>query len=118
MKRERRDTSGFGQFGERCAAAWYRRAGYEVLASNWRCREGELDLIVTKDSLVVFVEVKARSSDRFGSGADAVDWRKQRRVRLVASRWLETATRGYADLRFDVADVDRRGALQIFEGCF
>lgn len=112
----------FGRFGEQCAAEWYENAGFRVLARNWRCARGELDLIVADDSQVVFVEVKARSSSRFGSGADAVDWRKQRKVRSIASMWLEqrpSADSGYfADLRFDVVDVDHRGNVQVFEDCF
>ncbi len=112
---------GFGRFGEQCAAEWYENAGFTVLARNWRCARGELDLVVACDSLIVFVEVKARSSNRFGSGADAVDWRKQNKVRAVALEWLEQrqARGGYfADLRFDVVDVDGRGSVQVHEGCF
>ena len=112
----------FGRFGEQCAADWYRDAGYEILARNWRCARGELDLIAANDELVVFVEVKARSSARFGSGADAVDWRKQRKVRAIASQWLEQrpeSDRSYfEELRFDVVDVDAQGTLQVYEGCF
>ncbi len=108
----------FGRFGERSAARWYRGAGYDVLARNWRCREGELDLVVATGSVVVFVEVKARSSSRFGTGAEAVDHRKQRRVRAVASRWLAANGGRYAEVRFDVVDVDRDGRLQLFQDCF
>ena len=56
----------FGQAGEDRAAAWYRAHGYAVLDRNWRCREGELDLVVRRGRTLVFVEVKARRTDRFG----------------------------------------------------
>ena len=71
----------FGQAGEDRAAAWYRARGYAVLARNWRCREGELDLVVRRGRTLVFVEVKTRRTDRFGIPAEAVTPTKQRRLR-------------------------------------
>ena len=108
----------FGRFGEAAAARWYRRAGYRILDRNWRCREGELDLVVARGSEVVFVEVKARSGGFYGTGAEAVDHRKQRRLRRLAVRWLEASVRGYAEVRFDVVEVDRRGHLRLHHDCF
>ena len=117
----------FGQRGENAAADWYVSAGYQVLDRNWRCPEGEIDLIVAKGSTVAFVEVKARSSGRYGTGFDAVDWRKQRRVRSVARQWLATCRSAdvehgsgpfYEELRFDVVDVARDGTVQVRHGCF
>ena len=61
-----------GAAGEDVAAAWYRAAGYEVLARNWRCREGELDLVVAGSGVVVFCEVKTRRGDAFGLPSEAV----------------------------------------------
>ena len=55
-----------GRWGEEEAARWYRTRGYEVVARNWRCRAGELDLVARIDRTVVFCEVKARRSDAFG----------------------------------------------------
>ena len=77
-----------------------------------------MDLVVQSGDTVVFVEVKARSSSRYGSGFDAVDHRKQRRVRAVAARWLAASGHGWADVRFDVADVDARGHVLIRQDCF
>lgn len=108
----------FGRFGEQCAAEWYLQNGYEILNRNWRCSRGELDLIVSKGTLVAFVEVKARSSRRFGSGAEAVDWRKQARIRSLASNWLDANHGYFADVQFDVVDVDGRGGLEVFQDCF
>jgi putative endonuclease len=108
----------FGRRGEAAAASWYQNNGYRVLASNWRCREGEIDLIVASGDTVVFVEVKARSTTRFGTGADAVDWRKQQKVRSVARHWLAGQPHHFPELRFDVVDVDARGTLQLHHGCF
>ncbi|MEL6983761.1 MAG: YraN family protein [Actinomycetota bacterium] len=117
--RDRRsDAAQFGRFGEAAAARWYRRAGYRVLAHNWHCREGELDLIVARDGAVTFVEVKARADDRYGTGAEAVGFRKQRRIRTAALRWLDQADGFVGDIRFDVVEVDRRGRLQLHHDCF
>ena len=70
-----------GAVGETLAARYYERLGFEVLARNWRCATGELDLVVGRGDLVVFVEVKSRSSLAFGHPAEAVTRDKQRRIR-------------------------------------
>ena len=77
-----------GVSGEDLAAAWYLDRGYAVLARNWRCREGELDLIVRNGRELVFCEVKARTTDAFGVPAEAVSATKQARIRRLAARWL------------------------------
>jgi putative endonuclease len=107
-----------GHDGESIAAAWYESQGFHVLDRNWRTRTGELDVVVCRDDLVVFCEVKTRTTRRFGSGADAVGWEKQRRVRALAVEWLQQSTQHYSDIRFDVADVDGRGQVEVLEGCF
>ncbi len=111
-----------GQFGEDAAAEWYRNKQYKILDRNWRVREGEIDLICTLHrggkGTVVFVEVKTRSSKRFGAGYMAVDWRKQKKLRQLALLWLASVDRYYDELRFDVVDVDQRGNLQVWEAAF
>jgi len=109
---------GLGRRGEDLAAAWYADHGYEVLARNWRCRAGELDLIVAQGRLVVFCEVKSRASDRFGAPAEAVTRAKQTRIRRLAARWLEdeAPVRPRA-IRFDVACV-LDGSVDVMEGAF
>lgn len=89
-----------------------------MVARNWRCREGELDLIVRQGRLYVFVEVKNRSSERFGSPVEAVTRTKQARVRRLAARWLEHEAPARARaIRFDVVTV-LRGQLEVIEGAF
>ena len=107
-----------GRDGERRAAEWYRANGYTILARNWRVRSGELDLVVGRDGLVVFCEVKTRTSTRFGRGAEAVGHDKRRRIRALAIEWLRAADGHYPDVRFDVVEVDGRGTIEVFEGCF
>lgn len=91
--------------GEEAAAAWYQEHGYRVVDRNWRCRSGELDLVVRRGGLVVFCEVKTRSSDAFGLPAEAVGRQKQQRIRVLAARWLEESPSPAAEIRFDVAAV-------------
>jgi putative endonuclease len=111
-----------GQRGEILVAGWYEAAGYEILDRNWRCREGELDLICARGRTVVFCEVKTRTSARFGAPVEAVTGVKQRRIRVLAARWLEARQLRGRDLRFDVASVmaPRGGdpVIEVIEGAF
>lgn len=107
-----------GRAGEELAATWYVEHGYEVLDRNWRLRSGEIDLVCRRQRVVVFCEVKTRSSTRFGRGLEAVGRRKQQRIRALALQWLQQGTGRYAEIRFDVADVDGDGNVEIIEGCF
>lgn len=106
-----------GARGERQAATWYESRGYVVLEKNWRCRDGELDLILGSQNLVVFCEVKTRSSAAFGTPAAAVTRAKQRRIRHLAMRWLDESPSRYARLRFDVVSI-LAGDLEVVEDAF
>ena len=98
-----------GRWGEDLAAQHLTATGALVLARNWRCREGELDVVALEPGgTVVFVEVKTRSGTGFGEPAEAVGPVKARRIRIVACRWLEAhRPPGAGDLRFDVVSVVR-----------
>jgi putative endonuclease len=77
-----------------------------VLARNWRCAHGEIDLVLGAPGLVVICEVKARAGDGFGGPQAAVDWRKQRRLRRLGALWLaEHPQTDAVEIRFDVAIV-------------
>lgn len=113
-----------GGRGEAAVAEWYESRGYRVLDRNWRCGEGELDLVLADEGgrLVVFCEVKTRASSRFGSPFEAVTPAKQRRLRRLAGRWLaEAKPAGLAapQLRMDVAAVrigpDGRFVIDVVE---
>jgi putative endonuclease len=92
-----------------------------VLERNWRRRQGEVDLIVRRGRTVAFCEVKVRSSDRFGTGAEAVMGPKQRRIRRLATRWLSELVpatgRDRVELRFDVVSITA-GRVEVIEGAF
>ena len=109
-----------GARGEQLAVDWYTARGYEVVARNWRCRQGEVDLIVRREGELVFCEVKSRSSDRYGLPAEAVTPAKQRRLRRLAMLFLDSPdwVGGRAgELRFDVAAVMGR-RVEVIEGAF
>lgn len=106
-----------GARGEALAAAWYEANGYQIIERNWRCREGELDLVVRRARTVVFCEVKARSTDAFGLPAEAVDRAKRQRLRVLAARWLDEAPFRAREIRFDVVSVTG-GAVEVLEGAF
>ena len=105
-------TAALGRYGEQLAAEHLTAAGMTVLARNWRCSQGELDLVLQDtDGTVVFCEVKTRSGTGFGEPSEAVGRRKAGRLRALACRWLaEHRPPGATDLRFDVVSiVQRRG---------
>ena len=106
-----------GRFGEDEAARWYRRRGYEVLARNWRCELGELDLVLGAPGLVVFCEVKARASAEFGGPQGAVNHTKQRRLRRLAAAWLAVERPGTVQVRFDVVAVVN-ARVEVIEDAF
>ena len=85
-----------GARGEDRAAAWYVAQGYEVLARNWRCREGEIDLICGKDRRVVICEVKTRRSLAFGEPVEAVTRAKAARLRRLAAAYVRGHETGSA----------------------
>ena len=70
-----------GRWGEALAAEHLRRAGYQILAANWRSRFGEIDLIAADQNYLCFVEVKLRKSAAFGGAGEFVDRRKQNKLR-------------------------------------
>ena len=88
-----------------------------MLDRNWRGSGGELDLVLGRDGTVVFCEVKTRSSTAYGHPAEAVDRRKQQRIRSLATQWLRQHHEPAAHLRFDVACV-LNGRLEVLEGAF
>jgi putative endonuclease len=110
-----------GRRGEDAAAALYVRRGYRVLARNWRCRVGELDLVASRGRTLVVCEVKTRRGSRFGGGYEAVDARKRMKLRAVAEVFL-LQHRVHGDVRFDVASVwvrpDGSADVELFEDAF
>lgn len=94
-----------GAEGERAAEKFLRRARYTILARNYRCRGGEVDLIALDRSTVVFIEVKTRTQPGFGSPLEAVDQRKQRQIQRAAQYYLSENRLHDRNARFDVVGV-------------
>lgn len=94
-----------GRRGEDRAAQYLRRRGYRILARNWRCRLGEIDLIALDGDTLVFVEVKTRRGDLFGSPELAVTPRKQRQLTKAALSFIMSRKLGHLPGRFDVVAI-------------
>ena len=116
---ERREL---GRLGETLASARLEAAGLRVVARNWRCRDGEIDLVAAGPGLLVFCEVKTRRGHGFGSPAAAVTPVKQARLRRLAAAYLAASPAPPCRIRFDVVAVTwpRGGAavLEHLEGVF
>jgi putative endonuclease len=106
-----------GAYGEELVARWYEQRGYRVLDRNWRCRDGEIDLIVALANTVVFCEVKTRRNLDYGLPAEAVGWKKQRTIRMAASAWMRETGSRPSVMRFDVASVVQR-EVSVIEAAF
>jgi len=96
---------GVGRYGEDVAARHLEDAGLQILARNWRCPDGEIDIVARDRGALVICEVKTRSSDRFGLPAEAVSRRKMDRLRRLAYCWLQEHPARGAEVRFDVISV-------------
>jgi putative endonuclease len=106
-----------GRFGEDLAARWYTAHGYEVVTRNWRCTDGELDIVARRPGTLVICEVKARRSAAYGGPAAAVGHDKQMRLRRLALRFLAEHGLHEPVVRFDVACVIGAG-IEVIEGAF
>ena len=94
-----------GRWGEALAADWLRKQGCKVLEANWRCRFGELDLIVQDGAYLCFVEVKLRKNSQFGRAGEFVDRRKQEKLRTAAELYL-SLNPSVLQPRFDVIEIN------------
>ena len=111
-------TKAAGDRGEAAVARYLRKKGYAMLSSQWRCRFGELDLVARdRHGVICFVEVKLRGSTAHGLPREAVDSRKQERLRKTAASWLARYDLMDQRVRFDVAEVyvDESGGLDRLE---
>ena len=93
------------QRGEEAAARKLRADGYRIIARNFRCRSGELDIIAEEGGELVFVEVRSRTSTDYGTPAESVNRRKQRQIARTASHYLRWQVGGERACRYDVVEV-------------
>ena len=94
-----------GERGEALAARYLEEQGLTVLSKNWRCPEGELDLVLTDGKTLVVCEVKTRTSDNYGTPAEAVDDAKAGRIRTLARRWRTEHGVAFVDTRYDIVSI-------------
>ncbi len=95
-----------GRLAEDLSAWYFRLKGYRILARNWRTRFGEIDLIVQKGKTLVFVEVKARRSQRKGSPEEALTPAKKKKLLRLAEAYLSANPNAATVYRFDLLAVD------------
>jgi len=111
-----------GVLGEAAAADRYRSRGFQVLACNWRCAAGEIDVVASRDGLLVICEVKTRRGAAFGGGFDSVTARKQQKLRQLTEIYLRSSDASPRSIRFDVASVavsaEGRVDVELFEDAF
>jgi putative endonuclease len=116
------DRQELGRRGEALACARLADAGLRVVARNWRCRAGEIDVVAAADGLLVFCEVKTRRGDGYGTAAAAVTPAKQARLRALAAAYLAATPHPPCRVRFDVVTVlwprGRQPAVDHLEGAF
>ena len=111
-----------GEQGEDLAVKALKECGYKILERNFRCRFGEIDIIARDEETTVFIEVKARNNNKFGLAEEAVDYRKQQKIRQVAEFYLLINDNPARDCRFDVCCVsfkEKEGpGVKILKNCF
>lgn len=106
----------YGEASEAAAATYLRSLGFAILTRNLRTPDGEIDIVAREGGTLVFIEVKARASYRFGSPLGAVDRRKRARIRAVAEDYLQFVA-PTAKARFDVLTVDG-ATLRLYRDAF
>ena len=114
-------TQAFGELGERIAERWLARQGWRVVHRRYRFGHRDIDLVVERDGVVAFVEVKARSGERFGDPVEAVNWRKRIDLERSALSWISHHGRSDESYRFDVVGIlvqGRRVRIRHVENAF
>ncbi|MBP3431325.1 MAG: YraN family protein [Clostridia bacterium] len=94
-----------GLVGELSATDFLRSKGYKIVQTNFKTKFGEIDIIALYKGVIVFVEVKNRSTLAYGRPIEAVDWRKQQKIRCVAEFYLMNKKKSEADVRFDIIEI-------------
>lgn len=105
-----------GFFGERKAAAYLKKQGYEILERNFRCPFGEVDIIAGKGDVTAFIEVKTRTNDLYGAPNEAVDNKRKQRYKNCA-RYYFANREIDCTVRFDVIEVTKSG-INLIENAF
>jgi len=113
MDQERVSRRAIGDAGEREAEQYLVKLGAEMLRRNYTCRGGEIDLVARHEGVLLFVEVKLRATNRFGTPGEAVNWTKRRRVCKAALHYIGHTGEMDAPMRFDVIEITPGGVKHI-----
>jgi putative endonuclease len=102
-----------GRQGEQAAVAYLSRAGLRILDRNWRCADGEIDIVAADGRSLVICEVKTRSDTRYGTPIEAVSRRKHARLRRLAIRWVVSQGLLFDEIRIDLVGVLRSASGEL-----
>ena len=102
-----------GKTGEEIATQYLIKNGYRILIRNFRCRQGEIDIIVQDKNEIVFIEVKTRKNRNYGSPIDAVDKRKQQHILNASKYFIYINKLEKRNIRFDVIEVYNKDKFYI-----
>lgn len=94
-----------GKWGEELAANYLRERGYQIVFRNFYSKYGELDIVAQKNHSLIFVEVKTRTQDTFGTPGESVDLRKRKHMTYAANYFIQRFGFQHIDMRFDVIEV-------------
>jgi len=116
------NTRESGRTGEDIAADYLAARGFEIIARNYSIKAnfqgGEIDIIAKKKDRIHFIEVKVRNTGLFGLGREAVGFKKQRTIKMLATRWLQSKKLyNEIDVSFDIVEIDN-GLVDFFENVF
>jgi putative endonuclease len=111
-----------GKTGEAAAQKYLLKENYRILEINFRCRQGEIDIIAQEGEYLVFIEVKTRTSNLFGSPAEAVHFKKQQQICKAALNYLSLKNLHDCDMRFDVVAITSNASIspeiKLFKNAF
>ena len=120
LSRSRRDPKDLGLYGEDLACRELERQGYRLVERRARSRLGEIDIVAWNGPVLVFVEVKTRRGNRFGSPIEAVGWRKQRKIITLARSYMIRRRLQGVPVRFDIVGVEldsgRKPRIELIRG--
>lgn len=112
-------TLATGLASEKLALEFLHQHGFELVTRNYRCKAGELDIIAFDKQVLVFVEVRYRKDERFGSAAETVTYAKQRKLIKAAQFFLmQNPNYGQCRMRFDVIGINGQHQIQWIKGAF
>ncbi len=99
------NNKGLGTYGEQAAVNYIRKLGYNILETNYRLRMGEIDIIAIDDDTIAFIEVKTRSSEKFGQPCESVNYNKQQKIIKTALYFITQRSLTDYMSRFDIIEV-------------